>query len=406
MKTKNILAVSIASLLSVNLLGCSDKNNSVFNGYETPLMSVNPAEDEISDSDLSLAPSFGVVIKGLNYPTEYNPEGWQSAYQTKCNLSIESSEEEFIERAQRIADKYGYTVAFGKPDGKNIKHAVFYRNDANKKMTGLQIYLSSYLKGDYSDGRTYLGGDPGRYVDTYYDYSGKFILYTYYEFDNAMRDFMEPIFTEVTIHVNGGEDEEIHYSTKDPAEIEGYLDAFHTFRANLKGDEAPGYTPDDAKYNIIFTSNEGIEYIYSFDEGDYMHYDSKLYHLSNADLLKDITDNLMGIENEEKTTVALSEISFKEATADDIETTDDGIKYVRNQLLISANLDSRYEDVSSLCDEYGFEIVGYLEITKDYQIEFKDSKSFDELNKLILEFAAMDFVSNCSLNYADSVTFD
>ena len=42
---------------------------------------------------------------------------------------------------------------------------------------------------------------------------------------------------------------------------------------------------------------------------------------------------------------------------------------MRNQLLISAKADCNKDKIEKLGEQYGFEIVGIIELTQDYQFE-------------------------------------
>ncbi len=88
----------------------------------------------------------------------------------------------------------------------------------------------------------------------------------------------------------------------------------------------------------------------------------------------------------------------KETTDDDIAT-EDGITYVKNQLLLTVKVGTDRSLVEALGSEYGFEIVGYLSISDDYQLEFSEDRSFQELENLRKEFEMLYWVRNCYFNY-------
>ena len=78
---------------------------------------------------------------------------------------------------------------------------------------------------------------------------------------------------------------------------------------------------------------------------------------------------------------------------------DSGITYVGNQLLVSGYMNSNNpEQFESLFFELNASIVGYIELTNDYQIEFLSEKSFDELEEIIEYIESFPFVSKASLN--------
>ena len=75
----------------------------------------------------------------------------------------------------------------------------------------------------------------------------------------------------------------------------------------------------------------------------------------------------------------------KEAKPEDFVTDKkSGIKYVKNQLLVSFTMGTPndWEKMESICQEIDAEIVGYIEFTSDFQIEFKHDKTYEELEEL------------------------
>lgn len=118
------------------------------------------------------------------------------------------------------------------------------------------------------------------------------------------------------------------------------------------------------------------------------------FALSDGTPLKDISREDIG------------EIYAKDPTKSDIAVTADGMKYVRNQLLVSAKMDCTKEKIENLGSAYGFEIVGYIELTQDYQIEFTCDMEEAELLKMIKVLEEEDCISMCSLNSVVEVSYD
>ena len=113
---------------------------------------------------------------------------------------------------------------------------------------------------------------------------------------------------------------------------------------------------------------------------------------------------LLGYEAEQNTGETTSELYYKDSTKDDIVTDEKtGISYVKNQLLISCSVGTPNdkEKIQKICDEIGAEIVGYIEITSDFQIEFKRDMTYDELMKIANELTEKYyFIESVALNYA------
>ncbi|MBR5066080.1 MAG: S8 family serine peptidase [Lachnospiraceae bacterium] len=85
------------------------------------------------------------------------------------------------------------------------------------------------------------------------------------------------------------------------------------------------------------------------------------------------------------------DVVFDEAT---------GLQYVKNQILISAYMGTPREAIEDIVAEVGATIVGYIEMTCDYQIEFSDNKTLIELQTIVDYINGFSFVSLASLNLA------
>ena len=77
-----------------------------------------------------------------------------------------------------------------------------------------------------------------------------------------------------------------------------------------------------------------------------------------------------------------------------------GFQYVKNQILISAYMGTPREAIEEIVAEIGATIVGYIEITCDYQIEFDDNKTLDELQIIVNYLQGVSYISSASLNTA------
>ena len=113
---------------------------------------------------------------------------------------------------------------------------------------------------------------------------------------------------------------------------------------------------------------------------------------------------ILGYEAEQNTPETTSELYYKDSTNEDIvydEKT--GLSYIKNQLLISCSVGTPNdkEKIQKICDEIGAEIVGYIEIVSDFQIEFKRDMTYDELMKIAKELTEKYyFIERVDLNYA------
>ncbi len=98
---------------------------------------------------------------------------------------------------------------------------------------------------------------------------------------------------------------------------------------------------------------------------------------------------------------------FKESVPEDIVTDPEtGISYVKNQLLISADLTCDRDFIRQLIADAGAEIVGYIELTNDYQIEFTEDKTPEELQRIADTDFAYPGIWNVTLNMVNAVSYE
>ena len=134
------------------------------------------------------------------------------------------------------------------------------------------------------------------------------------------------------------------------------------------------------------------------DPSDYSDY-SDYSETDNSDNKTDDTDPVKDTESLDD----IGENYFKEADPDDIVYDEEtGLIYVKNQLLVSCKLGTSREEMEDVCEEIGAEIVGYTEITSDFQIEFKEDKTLDDLDEIGDYLYGYPFVSAVFLNTAFS----
>ena len=103
------------------------------------------------------------------------------------------------------------------------------------------------------------------------------------------------------------------------------------------------------------------------------------------------------------------EAYIKDIELDDIKVIDGGITYVDSQLLLTAAIDATKKDIENLVKNYDASIVGYIGLTGDYQIEFNQPKSYEELCAIAKELENNALVEIADVHYlfetdADSYT--
>ena len=91
------------------------------------------------------------------------------------------------------------------------------------------------------------------------------------------------------------------------------------------------------------------------------------------------------------------ESTFQEFTDKDVVYTDEHIPYVDSQIVLTGTEDSDYAKIQKRVEKYDGQIVGYLPVTKDYQIQF-DGKNYEELNRIVEDFSSWDQIEDAGLH--------
>lgn len=90
---------------------------------------------------------------------------------------------------------------------------------------------------------------------------------------------------------------------------------------------------------------------------------------------------------------------YKEPNPEDIVIDEEtGIIYVKNQLLISALPGVSKSIFEAITDDLGADIVGYIGLTNDYQIEFREEKTLEEIQNIAAYIDSFSFVYEVTLN--------
>ena len=93
--------------------------------------------------------------------------------------------------------------------------------------------------------------------------------------------------------------------------------------------------------------------------------------------------------------------SYKEFTNDDV-TFENNERFIKNQLLITAAEKFSYSDVEKAVGNYGGKIVGCIEFTNDYQVEFENAdynKLADTIKKLSDDLPDSDINAKNDFNF-------
>ena len=113
-----------------------------------------------------------------------------------------------------------------------------------------------------------------------------------------------------------------------------------------------------------------------------------------------------------------------DASSSDVVTTDDGLvayyqaidpdtvvesgdlHYVDGQILVTGVADATYDELEALLAQSGGEVVGYLSITNDYQVDLAGDLTYDELVALCAELEQSELVESASVAYVEEATTD
>lgn len=124
----------------------------------------------------------------------------------------------------------------------------------------------------------------------------------------------------------------------------------------------------------------------------------KNYFINDGDVNGDISDD----SDENVGRIFFKDISSK----DDLIYDSEGNCYVKNQMLITVRSGVSFKTVSNLAFQMYGKIVGYIELTNDYQIEFIHDKSADELLREVDYISHDPIIEYASPNIVSEVEYD
>ena len=122
--------------------------------------------------------------------------------------------------------------------------------------------------------------------------------------------------------------------------------------------------------------------------------------------LNDVIYN--GIEaNNEYNLEDIGKAYFKDIESiNDIATDQNGMQYVKNQFLVTAYNDVPYATMEALGDTYDADIVGYIELTNDYQFEITYDVAAEDIYDIVAELSSNSNVEFASINPVIESDFD
>ena len=93
------------------------------------------------------------------------------------------------------------------------------------------------------------------------------------------------------------------------------------------------------------------------------------------------------------------EAYYSEVSDEDIQV-DEEANFVDSQLLLTVADGVPKDEIENMIKANDGSVVGYISITNDYQIEFNDGKTLDELNAIVEEWESNENIEAVTLNYA------
>lgn len=146
-------------------------------------------------------------------------------------------------------------------------------------------------------------------------------------------------------------------------------------------------------YNAVIKSGESVTIGFRV-QGDNLQMYPDNYAVKvivHSTMRTDMRDDVIGIAY------------FEDLKAEDYRIESDGIQYVANQLNLVGKDGVTFEQIAQLGEEYEFEIVGYIELTNDYQVKFVMDKTYEELNALMEELGQNELILEVELNLVSEV---
>lgn len=164
------------------------------------------------------------------------------------------------------------------------------------------------------------------------------------------------------------------------------------WNANILSHDGVHYELQNAGYNGNIGVGESVFIGFVVGSGD-----SKGV-MSNVSLS---AFSLGGTMENEKADTQEAECYLKTVAEDDIIfDEEEGIYYVKNQIIVSTHLGASKELMRTLTEELDADIVGYIELIADYQLEFREEMTYTELRDKIAYVTELPFVRYAELNLA------
>lgn len=165
----------------------------------------------------------------------------------------------------------------------------------------------------------------------------------------------------------------------------------------IESHEGSHYVIKNAGYNQNICAGNSISFGFNVNAGNAMNGFTNFTLKSYAEYIQDLEEDEPIPEPGEFDSIG--EAYYKQPKEEDIIYDEEsGFFYVKNQLLISAYMGLEKSVIEDIAEEIGAEIVGYIALTNDYQLEFREDKSIDDLVMIAEYIDSFSFVSCVTLN--------
>ena len=300
MYKKNLFRVFYGAILFVALIGlcsCKSKTSETI----TPKPQVTSATAKPPKIVLDKVPDYilnrGIIIRGEKVE---NGRGyyikapdkditWYYDYVCDCNLSEETSEEEFSKFLERFSfyDETPYEYGDG---------AFLHPDDGESSSTSIQIRWAWNYSGDLSKGTVYYESDNGVNRPVFFDAEGKYILTNEgYIPDEVLLAFLEPLMVKVDIETSN--DNEV-FSSEDTDVISICVGAMHNLSATSVNMDANELISNNEYIHISFTTDKDRIHEYYVVNQQYLVDGDIVYELSNAsDFVKTMENDVLNTTN-------------------------------------------------------------------------------------------------------------
>lgn len=154
---------------------------------------------------------------------------------------------------------------------------------------------------------------------------------------------------------------------------------------------------------VVEVDHYGLQYIKCMDYNSVIMPNSSVtfgYLISNIRGVPEQINAVSDYYNSSDNLVEEPIIYYKEAVSeDDIAYDNDGERYFRNQIIIMASENAVYEDIENFSHTISADIVGYIELTNEYQLEFSYDVDFDFISDILQKIETNPLIYNASVNY-------